>query len=52
MTRFDYLLLCDLAMSCCALVLDYCYAEILKYLQSVSVAFIYQIQTRLPSVGT
>lgn len=40
--RFYNLLLCDLAMSCCALVLDYCYAKnLLNYLQSVIVAFIY-----------
>lgn len=29
-TLFDHLLLYDLAMSCCALVLDYCYAEMYK----------------------
>lgn len=40
-TLFDHLY--DLAMSCCALVLDYCYAEMYKkkkYFKSVRVAFI------------
>ena len=27
LTRFHYLFLCDLAISCCALVLGYCYAK-------------------------
>lgn len=44
-TLFDHLLLYDLAMSCCALVLDYCYAEMYKkkkkYFKSVTVAFIW-----------